>query len=43
MSKYLDQILELLTDARPDYISGQMIAEQLNVSRMTVKKSSGPT
>lgn len=39
MSKYLDQILELLTDARPDYISGQTIAEQLNVSRMTVKKT----
>lgn len=39
MSKYLDQILELLTDARPDYISGQTIAEQLNISRMTVKKT----
>lgn len=39
MSKYLDRILELLTDARPDYISGQTIAEQLNVSRMTVKKT----
>ncbi|MEJ7540759.1 biotin--[acetyl-CoA-carboxylase] ligase [Staphylococcus intermedius] len=39
MSKYLDQILELLTDARPDYISGQTIAEQLNISRMTVKKA----
>ncbi|UXR68748.1 biotin--[acetyl-CoA-carboxylase] ligase [Staphylococcus sp. IVB6246] len=38
MSKYRDQILELLTNAQPEYVSGQMIAEQLNISRMTVKK-----
>lgn len=38
MSKYRDQILKLIADARPNYISGQTIAEQLNISRMTVKK-----
>ena len=39
MSKYRETILELLTEARPDYISGQTIAEKLNISRMTVKKT----
>ncbi len=39
MSKYRETILELLTEARPDYISGQSIAEKLNISRMTVKKT----
>lgn len=39
MSKYRDQILELLTDGRSNYISGQTIAEKLNISRMTVKKT----
>lgn len=38
MSKYRDQILKLIADARPNYISGQAIAEQLHISRMTVKK-----
>ncbi|UXR79243.1 MULTISPECIES: biotin--[acetyl-CoA-carboxylase] ligase [unclassified Staphylococcus] len=38
MSKYRDQILKLLTEAQPQYVSGQTIANQLNISRMTVKK-----
>ncbi|MCO4326756.1 MULTISPECIES: biotin--[acetyl-CoA-carboxylase] ligase [Staphylococcus] len=38
MSKYRDPILKLITDERPNYISGQTIAEKLNISRMTVKK-----
>ncbi|UEX89157.1 biotin--[acetyl-CoA-carboxylase] ligase [Staphylococcus ratti] len=38
MSKYREPILKLITDARPNYISGQAIAEELNISRMTVKK-----
>lgn len=38
MSKYRDPILKLLTDERPNYISGQTIAEKLDISRMTVKK-----
>ncbi|ARJ51870.1 biotin--[acetyl-CoA-carboxylase] ligase [Staphylococcus lutrae] len=39
MSKYRDSILELITEASPNYISGQTIAEKLNISRMTVKKT----
>lgn len=38
MSKYRDQILQLLAEAQPQYVSGQAIANQLNISRMTVKK-----
>ncbi|MCS4485448.1 biotin--[acetyl-CoA-carboxylase] ligase [Staphylococcus americanisciuri] len=38
MSKYRDAILSLLTKAQPNYLSGQAIAEQLNISRMSVKK-----
>ncbi|QLK86155.1 biotin--[acetyl-CoA-carboxylase] ligase [Staphylococcus sp. 17KM0847] len=38
MSKYRNAILTLLTEVQPQYISGQMIANQLDISRMTVKK-----
>lgn len=38
MSKYRDLILKSITDATPEYISGEGIAKHLNVSRMTVKK-----
>lgn len=38
MSKYRDNILALLTEAQPNYLSGQTIAERLNISRMSVKK-----
>ncbi|MBI5975368.1 biotin--[acetyl-CoA-carboxylase] ligase [Staphylococcus canis] len=38
MSKYRDSILKLITDARPHHISGETIANELNISRMTVKK-----
>lgn len=39
MSKYRETILKLITDVAPNYISGETIAQQLNISRMTVKKA----
>ncbi|PNZ14166.1 biotin--[acetyl-CoA-carboxylase] ligase [Staphylococcus simiae] len=38
MSKYSQQVLQLLYHSQPDYISGQKIAEQLDISRTAVKK-----
>ena len=38
MSKYSQDVLQLLYKNKPNYISGQSIAESLNISRTAVKK-----
>ncbi|WP_251520906.1 MULTISPECIES: biotin--[acetyl-CoA-carboxylase] ligase [Staphylococcus] len=38
MSKYLKDVINILYKQRPDYVSGQYIAEQLKISRTAVKK-----
>ncbi|WP_114603340.1 biotin--[acetyl-CoA-carboxylase] ligase [Staphylococcus sp. EZ-P03] len=38
MSKYSQDVVKILYDHQPEYISGQMIAEQLQISRTAVKK-----
>lgn len=39
MSKYSQDVVKMLYDNQPEYISGQMIAEQLQISRTAVKKN----
>ncbi|MHD0382658.1 biotin--[acetyl-CoA-carboxylase] ligase [Staphylococcus simulans] len=38
MSKYSQDVVKMLYDNQPEYISGQMIADQLQISRTAVKK-----
>ena len=38
MSKYSKDVIQILYQHQPDYISGQFIAEQLAISRTAVKK-----
>jgi len=38
MSKYSKDVVQMLYQHQPDYISGQFIAEQLSISRTAVKK-----
>lgn len=38
MSKYSQDVIKILYDHQPNYVSGQSIAEQLQISRTSVKK-----
>ena len=38
MSKYSQDVVRMLYEHQPEYISGQYIADQLNISRAAVKK-----
>lgn len=38
MSKYSQDVIRILYESKPNYISGQFIADQLNISRAAVKK-----
>ena len=38
MSKYSQDVVQILHENQPEYVSGQYIAEQLNISRTSVKK-----
>ena len=38
MSKYSQDVVRMLYEHQPEYISGQYIAYQLNISRAAVKK-----
>lgn len=40
MSKYSQDVIRILYKHQSEYISGQYIADQLNISRAAVKKSS---
>ena len=37
MSKYSQDVVRMLYENQPNYISGQFIADQLNISRAGVK------
>lgn len=38
MSKYSQDVVQILYENQPEFVSGQTIAEQLNISRTSVKK-----